>query len=62
MSHLYNRLKKICNSGSSIGISVQSWKELEKLWTLLDNLVKEIQALIFYNVQNPNMYHKFSYR
>jgi len=50
MSHLYNRLKKICNSGSSISISVQSWKELEKLWTLLDNLVKEIQALIFNDV------------
>lgn len=51
MSHLYNRLKKICNSGSSISISIQSWKELEKLWTLLENLVKEIQS-IYYDVYN----------
>jgi len=59
MSHLYNRLKKICNSGSSISISAQSWKELEKLWTLLDNLVKKIQALIFNYVKYRNIYHKY---
>lgn len=39
MSNLYNRLKKIYNSGSSISISAQSWKELDRLWTLLEHLV-----------------------
>lgn len=42
MSSIFNRLKKICNSGSSISISGQSWKELEGLWVLLDNLVKSL--------------------
>lgn len=42
MGQLYNRLKMICNSGSSICISVQSWKDLERLWMLLDNLVKDL--------------------
>lgn len=63
MSHLYNRLKKICNSGSSIGISAQSWKELEKLWALLENLVKylNLETLVFYDIQNRNK-NKYSYR
>lgn len=49
MSNTYKRLKKICNSGSSINISSQSWKELERLWTLLENLVKNLnlQTIIF---------------
>lgn len=42
MSNVYNRLKKICNSGSTISISGQSWKELERLWILLENLVKAL--------------------
>lgn len=42
MSKLYNKLKTICDSGTSISISLQSWKELERLWTLLENLVKNI--------------------
>lgn len=52
MSQLHNRLKIICNSGSSICISVQSWKDLERLWTLLENLVKnlDLQITILFNV------------
>lgn len=51
MSNLYNRLKKIYNSGSSINISAQSWKELDKLWTLLENLVNDLLKLFFHNLK-----------
>lgn len=44
MNSLYNKLKKIHNSGSSISISTQSWKELERLWTLLETLVNYISS------------------
>lgn len=58
MSVIYNRLKKICNSGSSIGISAQSWKELEKLWTLLENQVHNLNVLfkILVNIFSYNNY------
>lgn len=46
MSAVYNRLKKVCGSGSSIGISSQSWKELERLWALLENLVTDYDLKI----------------
>lgn len=42
MSNLYNKLKKIYNSGSSVNISAQSWKELDRLWTLLEHLVNDL--------------------
>lgn len=59
MSIVYNRLKKICDSGSSIGISAQSWKELERLWTLLENLVNifNLFIMICVNILSYNNYN-----
>jgi len=62
MNNVYNRLKKVCNSGSSIGISVQSWKELEKLWMLLENLVTNCIYISIRNLNFLNGYYNYSYR